>query len=286
MPPLLILQAGAGPKSMLERQQKAQASLESIVRSAFAHLEHSGALAAVVEATRQLEDNPLFNAGTGSKLQVDGGARLSASLMDGQREHFSGVINVPHLANPILLARHLLEEEDRVLAGQGALDRARELNLEEKDVRTPASIERWKKTLAKKIAPGKTGTVGAVAVDSQGHIAAATSTGGRGCERVGRVSDSATIAANFATGAGGISFTGIGEHIVDGALGVRWVTDVENGCSAEEARDRLVSRMQHKGWEAGFVACDALGKWVFGHTTPSMYWAVLGPDGLKGFWNA
>ena len=100
--------------------------------------------------------------------------------MDGPRMRFAGVINVTGLRNPILLARQLLEEEDRVLCGEGALNRARELGLEECDVRTRKTIEAFKDSIV-----GKTGTVGAVAVDTASHLAAATSTGGRGTTAAG-----------------------------------------------------------------------------------------------------
>ena len=138
------------------------------------------------------ENNPLFNAGLGSKLQRDGGARLSAALMNGENERFSGVVNVEGILNPILLCAELQTARDRVLCGTGAQEKAREMGLREGDPRTEKAIRTWKEAIA-----GETGTIGAVVLDNNGHIAAATSTGGRGMEDVGRVSDSCTVAGNL-----------------------------------------------------------------------------------------
>ena len=221
----------------------------------------------------QLEDNPLFNAGTGSKLQMDGGARLSAALMDGTSEIFSGVVNVEGLTNPIELAAHLQGDADRVLCGSGAFERAMELGLQTGDVRTREAIEAWRTG-----AEGFTGTVGVVALDANHRIAAATSTGGRGMERVGRVSDSATVAGNFASTAVGVSCTGIGEDIVNGALAARLVSTVEAGMPLRPATEALVNKMRLRAWSAGFIALDRNGHWVASTTTDIMYWAAI--DGL------
>jgi L-asparaginase len=270
--PVLIIHGGAGRHPGGERLALLKAHLARIARQVHPQLSAGmGAVEAVVEANRLLEDCPEFNAGTGSKLQCDGAARLSASLMDGPNERFAGVVNIEGTKNPILLAKALLGERDRTLCGEGARARALELGLEQADVRTPGSIARWEE--------GKTGTVGAVAVDLQGRIAAGTSTGGRGMERVGRVSDSCTVAGNFATAAAGVSCTGIGEDIVDGALAVRLVTAVDAGLSLEEAAAQLVTRMRGRGWKAGLIALDAHGLWAAIHTTETMYWHVVEPGG-------
>jgi len=260
----------------------------------------------VVNAVRRLEDDPLFNAGTGSKLQVDGRARLSAAAMDGEEERFGGVVNVEGLLNPVLLARALMDDDDRVLAGAGALERARQLGLPEGEVRTAERVAEWQArtggpamsvagacdSLAGPCDPpagpadplaGRTGTVGAVARDDQGHMAAATSTGGRGLEAVGRVSDTPTVAATYANAHAAVSLTGVGEDIVDGALGARLVTLVEAGQPLERARQHLRAACRRRGWQAGFIAVDASGAWVVEHSTPAMSWWMAGPDGTAGF---
>lgn len=160
---------------------------------------------AVVQAVMDLEDDPLFNAGTGSKLQADGRARLSAALMDGWRRRFSGVINVERVRHPIAVARLLQEEDFRVLAGEAATAWARARGFEDHD---PITAERWREW--EDGLRGRSGTVGACAVDAAGRTAAATSTGGRGMETVGRVSDSATVAGNYAMEDAAVSCTGVG----------------------------------------------------------------------------
>jgi L-asparaginase len=277
--PALIIHGGAGkPRAQPEREAVASALLD-IGRTTWALLA-SGmpAVEAVVCATALLEDNPLFNAGRGSKLQCDGRARLSAALMDGERERFSGVVNAEGILNPIHLAARLQADEDRVLSGSGALRRARELGLAEGDVRTQRAIEDWEG-----LVEGKTGTVGAVALDAHGRIAAATSTGGRGMEREGRVSDSATVAGNFATAAGGVSCTGVGEDIMNGALASRLVTLLEAGEGLKNASLRIKDRMNSMGWEAGFIAIDRHGQWVAPHTTEIMHWAAFDEHGEHQF---
>ena len=213
---ILLIHGGAGAARTPERRSAIREALQEIAHEAFATLQVAGSGEAVVHATRLLEDNPLFNAGLGSKLQEDGVARLSASLCDGLRQRFSGVVNAVGLANPILLCQNLLEEGDRVLAGAGAFQRGEELGLRLADVRTDAASEAGKKGIE-----GQTGTVGAVAVDHHGQLFAASSTGGRGMERVGRVSDSCTIAGNHANPHCAATTTGVGEDIVDCALAVR-----------------------------------------------------------------
>ena len=203
--PALIIHGGAGGARTRAAREEIRQSLAGIARAAWSMvLDGAPALDVAVEDARMLEDDPLFNAGLGSKLQSDGAARFSAALMDGEHECFSGVINVEGLLNPIQLCRHLQTARDRVLAGEGALRLARDLGLPEGNVITDAARENWQRALE-----GETGTIGAVIRDQSGHIAAATSTGGRG-GAVGR-DDSATVAGNFASPGGGASCTGIGE---------------------------------------------------------------------------
>ncbi len=271
MGPVLLIHGGAGPVRPEARRAALRAALERIAGACFPALEAgASALETAVSAARALEDEPLFNAGLGSKLQRDGRARLSASLMDGAGERFSGVVNVEGLANPILLCRALLEERDRVLAGEGALARGRALGLAERDNRTPEAIAAWEAQRA-----GETGTIGAVALDRGGRLAAATSTGGRGFEGIGRVSDSCTVAGNFADGSLAVSCTGIGEHIVDGALAA--------GAALDEASAALTARMEARGWRAGLIAVDAGGRWAAPFTTEAMYWVAVDAGGLHAF---
>jgi L-asparaginase len=277
---ILLLHGGAGKARNEETRAAIQAALGEVAAAAFATLQESGALLGVVEATRLLEDNPLFNAGLGSKLQADGVARLSASLCEGTTHRFSGVINAEGLPNPILLCHHLLEERDRVLSGPGAVQRAQDLGLPLGDVRTDAAIRTWKAAL-----DGETGTVGAVALDGAGFLCAASSTGGRGMERVGRVSDSCTIAGNHANNHCAATTTGVGEHIVDCALAVRLTEASRRGESLDGAALDLVREMRERDWRAGFVAVDRSGQWVARRTTASLSWCKVDETGTTGFWD-
>lgn len=256
--PTLVIHAGAGGETRPHRQQLIREHLQVIGDACWPMLQ-AGRPAAevVVEATRMLEDVPIFNAGLGSKLQADGVARLSASLMCGHTERFGGIVGLEGYQNPILLCPALLEAADRVLMGEGAAAWARAQGLPE---RSPVTEERLAQWRAKE--EGKSGTVGAVALDTQGRVAAAISTGGRGHEHVGRVSDSPTVAGNYAGPLVAAGMTGIGEQIVDGALAVRFVTLVEGGASLEEAADRIMARILDRDWEVGFIAVDTEGGWV------------------------
>ena len=140
-----------------------------------------------------LEDDPLFNAGTGSQIQSDGKIRMSAAIMNGLDQKFSGVINVENVKNPIIIAQMLMKEEDRVLGAAGASQYAENAGLPFYSTETP---ERKQEFITKKESSG-TGTIGCVVLDGQGRLAAATSTGGKGFEIPGRISDSATIAGNY-----------------------------------------------------------------------------------------
>lgn len=286
--PCLLIHGGAGSIPEDGRARQMAASLRRIAAQGYAVLAGGGsALDAAVNAVRLLEDDPLFNAGTGSKLQIDGRARMSAAVMDGASERFAGVVNIEELANPILLSRALLDDDARVLAGPGALARARELGLPEKDVRTAERIAAWEARMKggdpDPSQQGRTGTVGAVALDLRGDLAAATSTGGRGYEAVGRVSDTPTVAATYANSHAAVSLTGVGEHIVDGALGARLVAMVEGGLSLEQAQERLLAHMHRRRWEAGLIAVDARGDWIAGNSTPGMSWWLCGGGGEAGF---
>lgn len=271
--PVVLVHGGAGPAGGEARRGALNDFLEALARRCHAALLDGGeAVEIAVLAVRALEDDPRFNAGLGAKLQVDGQARLSASLMDGARLRFSGVVNVVGPANPIELARHLQEEASRVVAGEGALARARALGLSERDARTPERLAAWRAA-----EEGRHGTVGAVVLDGSGRLAAATSTGGRGGEEVGRVSDSCTVSGTFASEAAACSATGVGEEINEVGLCVRLVQGVELGEDVVASARRVQARMAQQGCDAGFIAVDRQGGWAAARTSAWMHWA--GVDG-------
>ena len=269
MEPVLILQAGAGRGFKDSHGAvKIRRKLTRILKLSYEKLVATNALEAVTYAVRLLEDDPEFNAGTGSQLQADGIARLSAAIMDGARLRFAGVVNLEKIKNPILVVRALLEEKDRVLAGTGALKFARKLGLKPEDPRTKESILRWKKWKENGY-----DTVGACALDRFGNLASATSTGGRGLERPGRVSDSAMPVANYADSRSAISATGIGEEIIEEGLAIKIATRVQDGLKLTQAFEKTFKEIRARGRRMGAIGIDVHGNLVHLTTTEVLLWA-------------
>lgn len=253
-----------------ETKKAKQDALAQIVEKAYHFLATHTALETVVYATGLLEDNELFNAGIGSQIQSDGKVRLSASLMDGKTQKFSGVINVEDVKNPIEVAQSLLDYDDRVLSGEGALAFARNNGF---DYFNPITAQRQAEYQAKLNQQERKGTVGCVALDADGNLAAATSTGGKGFEIPCRVSDSATVAGNFATDFAGISCTGVGEDIVSGALAAKIVTRVTDGFTLKAACDKSFTELKPFDGFAGVVGISAKGEMYHCDSHPYMVWA-------------
>lgn len=282
MQPKLIIHGGAGSslrgKSEIEAVRQ---SLYKVLESVYASL-LSGASAhtAVVQGCQLLEDDPRFNAGTGSVLQSDGQIRMSAALMNGSAQQFSGVINVSHVQHPIALAQALQNSPDRVLSEWGAAALLRELQLPIYDPLTDIRLQEWLqerrgdfvKAAAGVVAPAmetsaRRGTIGVVALDEQGCLSVGTSTGGKGFERIGRVSDSAMPAGNYATAEAAVSCTGIGEDIIDECLAARIVVRVTDGLSLQAAFERsFVEAHQHQR-DLGAIGIDATGAIAWGKTS-------------------
>jgi L-asparaginase len=282
--PKLIIHGGAG--SSLKGKggvEVVRQSLYKIVEEVYALL-LSGASAkdAVVCGCQLLEDNPRFNAGTGSVLQSDGQIRMSASLMDGSAQSFSGVINISRVKNPIEVAQYLQSSPDRVLSDYGAAELARELQIPSYNGLTDLRLQEWiqerqdnfQRTMAGVVAEAelvessaRRGTIGVVAFDVNGNIAAGTSTGGKGFERIGRVSDSAMPAGNYATPYAGVSCTGIGEDIIDECLAARIVVRVTDGMSLQESMQRSFLEAEKNKRDLGAIALDAKGMIGWGKTS-------------------
>ncbi len=269
--PTLMIHGGAGrlvhPSQDLTRLRK---KIRKILKLAHAELLRSNAMEAVVYAVQLMEDDPDFNAGTGSQLQGDGKARLTASVMDGKRERFAAVINLEGIKNPVLVAQALLHEKNRVLSGEGALRFARENGFKQKDTRTPAAIRRWKKHMEEKC-----DTVGACALDNYGHLASATSTGGRGFERPGRVSDSGMPVANHADVYCAISVTGIGEDIIDHGVAIRIATRARDHNNLKQAFQKTFREIEIQNRYLGAIGIDLKGKSVHQTTTDFLIWGCM-----------
>jgi L-asparaginase len=269
----IIIHGGFFSESQTNQEVKKakQEALSEIVKLGYKYLQTHTAAQTVVYTVCLLEDCDLFNAGTGSQIQSDGKIRLSAALMDGKTLRFSGVINVEDVKNPICIAEKLLEYEDRVLSGKGAKDFARENGFDYYNPETPQRRKEYDKKLSDSI---RLGTVGCVALDVYGNLAAATSTGGKGFEIPGRVSDSATTAGNFANAHAGISCTGVGEDIVSGALASTIVTRVTDGMPLATATKKTLNELKPFDGFAGIIGIAANGEVYHADTHPYMVWAM------------
>lgn len=246
-----------------------QNALKEIARKGFEFLQNHTALETVVYAVSLLEDDELFNAGIGSQIQSDGKIRMSASLMDGSSQKMSGVINIENVKNPIQVAEKLLAYDDKVLGGEGATNFARQKGFDEFSTEIPQRREEY---LAKKESTG-TGTVGCVVLDGEGNLAVATSTGGKGFEIPGRISDSATVAGNYANSICAVSCTGVGEDIVSGAVAAKIVTRVTDGFSIGEAFQKTFDELKPFDGFAGAIAIDHLGNVFHQDSHPMMVFA-------------
>jgi L-asparaginase len=247
-----------------------QQALSAIVTQGYEYLKTHTALETAAYVVSVLEGNDLFNAGLGSQIQSDGRVRMSASLMDGASSRFAGVINIENVENPILVAVKLFDEEDRVLSGEGALRFARNNGFGYFD---PIIPQRQEEFDAKRNQQENKGTVGCVALDAEGNIAAATSTGGKGFELPCRVSDSATVAGNFANHFAGISCTGVGEDIVSTGLAVKIATRVSDGFSLKEATEKTFAELKEIDGFAGAVAISKSGEVYHLDSHLYMVWA-------------
>jgi L-asparaginase len=281
--PKLIIHGGAGGHIKSEQgEAKVRQTLHQIVTEVYQLLSQGGsAMEAVVLGCQLLEDQPTFNAGTGSVLQSDGQIRMSAALMDGAKQRFSGVINVSRVRHPIELAQFLQGEDDRVLADYGAKELLRELNVPIYDPLVEIRLQEWmqerNENFAKSMAgvvaedalvqePRK-GTIGVVALDSHGKVCAGTSTGGKGLERIGRVSDSAMPAGNYADTSAGVSCTGIGEDIIEECLAAKIVIRVTDGLTLPAAMEKSMKESRSRNRDLGAIAIAADGTICWGKTS-------------------
>jgi L-asparaginase len=275
--PKIVIHGGFFSESSTNHETKVakQTALLRIVKDSYAYLQTHSALETVVYAVSLLEDDALFNAGIGSQIQGDGKIRMSASLMDGKTQKMSGVINIEEVKNPIQVAQLLLQVDDRVLGGSGATNFARQHGFEKFSTEIPQRRAEYEA----KLAGTKIGTVGCVALDADGKIAAATSTGGKGFEIPGRISDSATVAGNYANAFCGVSLTGVGEDIVSNATAAKIVTRVTDGFSLDKAFEKTFAELLPYDGFAGAIAIDKDGNVFHQDSHPSMVFASF--DGIN-----
>jgi beta-aspartyl-peptidase (threonine type) len=268
--------------------------LEAALNAGYAVLEAGGSsLDAVTTAVRLLEDNPLFNAGRGAVLAHDGRAYLDASIMSGKDLSAGAVTGVTTVRHPIDLARRVMEDSPHVmLSGEGAEEFAGLKGLERVPndwFITPTRRQQLDRVLQGRSAPRNElqglGTVGAVAVDARGDVAAATSTGGMTNKRWGRIGDAPIIGAGtYANNAScAVSATGHGEYFIRSVVAYDICALVEyRGWSLERAAKEVVQgKLVQRGGEGGIIAVDPQGNLVLEFNSPGMFRGLRDSSGRR-----
>lgn len=301
--PILAIHGGAGTITRTAMSADKEAAYQQALNDILAAgqrilMDGGSALDAVTEAVRLLEECPLFNAGKGSVLTSAGTYELDASIMDGATLAAGAVTCVKRLRNPILAARAVMERSEHVLftsEGAEAFAQAQGLEFVEPDYYyTEARYAQWQRArqqdgmalldhdaaslVAKEAAPidpdSKFGTVGAVACDAQGRLAAATSTGGVTNKKVGRVGDTPIVGAGcFANNVAAVSCTGTGEMFMRAVAAYDVAAQMEYaGKSLADATDDVVMRkLMAINGRGGLIAVDAQGNVALPFNTEGMY---------------
>lgn len=288
----LVIHGGAGTltrdKLDADTEREIRARLEESLAAGHAILARGGsALDAVVESVRILEDSPLFNAGKGAVYTWNETHELDASLMVGSTRAAGAVAAVTNVRNPILLARKVMEESPHVLlAGEGAESFAREVGVQLVDndwfdtefrleqLREAKRSDDLRSMLNPLAADNKYGTVGAVALDRHGELAAATSTGGTTAKRWGRVGDSPIIGAGtYADDGCAVSATGHGEFFIRHAVAHdicarRRYRQVPLAAAADEV---VMDVLVRAGGDGGVIAIDRSGAIAMPFNSDGMY---------------
>ncbi len=295
---VLLVHAGAGTWRHIDIK-KIQEVLITSLTEGFASLKNGSALEAVVQATIALEDSGILNAGLGSVVDLAGKVSMDAGVMDGCTGMIGAVAAVTYPKNPVLLAKKVMELTDHViLAGPDADELARKLGLERHPGPTEHVMSRYKKLL-EEARSGRTrfrksfelaerlgfaDTVGAVAVDKEGRVAAAVSTGGVIMKFPGRVGDSAVPGAGFyANKYAAAVATGIGETIIKSFLTLRAVQLVSSGFTAETASKLAIMNHTAMAGEgtAGVIVVGADGSFGADYNTEAMPWGYITSDEAK-----
>ena len=293
----LVIHGGAGvlerSKLSADKEAAARAGLSKALEAGSAVLAKGGsAMDAVSAAIIVMEDDPNFNAGKGAVFTYEGINELDASIMDGKTLGAGAVTAARYTKNPILLARAVMEKSPHVFLSRGGADEfSREQGLEQVDAdyfATPERLQQLEELKSKKLGwydvDLKYGTVGAVAVDSEGNVAAGTSTGGLTGKRWGRIGDSPIIGAgNYADNrACAVSATGAGEFFI--RLGVAHEICARMrmlGESAQTAANHVIKELGLLGGTGGVIvaAPDGTATWSF--NTPGMYRGKVTSKGDK-----
>jgi beta-aspartyl-peptidase (threonine type) len=299
----IVIHGGAGTilkKNMTpEREAKYRAALTEALTTGYEILAAGGSSLDAVEATiRLMEDSPLFNAGRGAVFTNQGRNEMDASIMDGATLNAGAVASVTLIKNPISAARAVMTGSKHVmLIGRGAVAFAEEQGLELADSAYFWTKDRWERlqkikaeeasesglrTKPVRIGDDKLGTVGCVALDRQGNLAAGTSTGGLTNKRWGRVGDSPIVGAGtYANNETcGVSGTGVGEFFMRGLVAYDVSAHMEYlGMSLEAATAAVIGKLTDMGGPGGFIALDHDGNVEMRFNTSGMYRGYMKADG-------
>ena len=315
----LAIHGGAGTilksEMIAELEAEYRAGLYNALQTGWRILSKKGsALDAVEAAVVELENFPLFNSGHGAVFTHDGKNELDASIMDGKNLKAGAIAFVKNVKNPIKLARLVMERTEHILlGGDGANEFARQMNVElesdeyfftdhryqqllkarelgvvQLDHTSEVESGKWKVESGKSNPKSKTqspkslGTVGAVACDSDGNIAAATSTGGMTNKKFGRIGDTAIIGAgNYADNATcAVSCTGHGEYFMLGVTAYDVAARMKyKNLSLENAAREAIEHLTEIGGEGGFIAVDSSGNVALPFNSEGMYRGFITADG-------
>jgi len=293
----IAIHGGAGSMSRDRMSEELQAEYEAALGAALdagtAVLAAGGsALDAVEAAIVLLEDDPHFNAGRGAVFTYEGVNELDSSIMDGSDRSAGAVSGVTTVKNPIRLARAVMEKSPHVFLSRGGAEQfAAEQELEQAGPEwfaTPERLRQLEELKARKLSwfdvDLKYGTVGAVALDSRGHLAAGTSTGGLTGKRWGRIGDSPVIGAgNYADDRScAVSATGAGEFFIRANVAAQICTRMRLlGESAQAAADVVMAEVGAMGGDGGVIVAAPDGSAIFSMNTSGMYRGRASSEGLR-----
>lgn len=276
-----------------EKEAEYRAALDRGLAAGIAVLERGGSsLDAVTAVVVTMEDDPHFNAGRGAVFTWDGTNSLDAAIMDGRTRKAGAVAGLTRIKNPVKLARAVMEKGPHVfLTAEGAEQFAKLHGIEEVDPSWFYTQERWDQlqklkaeNLTHRDVDYKYGTVGAVAVDSEGHVAAATSTGGLTGKRWGRVGDTPVIGAGTYADdrACAVSATGTGEFFIREGVAHEICARIRfTGESPQTAADAVMLETGEMGGDGGVIVVSPDGQAVFSFNTPGMYRGRATSEGVR-----
>ena len=297
--PIIIVHGGAGDWPS-ELHKRGLTGVRIAADRGFRILSKSGsALDAVEAAIVAMEDNPVFNAGRGSTFNLVGEIETDAAMMDGRTLRGGGVALLRDIKNPIKAARIVMERTDHVLiAGTAARELALASGLAKSDLRVPNRVKAWKEGLRKlkskrfsylsgtspeilqHFLAEASDTVGALALDSDGNLAAACSTGGVALKLPGRIGDSAILGAGLYADneSGAATATGIGEQAMRLVIS-KAACDLMRRASAVSAGTKVIRRSTRRlGMGTGLIALDRFGRYAVVHNTRNLCWAARTVD--------